>query len=217
MEWLTFLFDKTVIVITVAATVVMAFATVRLGKLTKVLADETTRLADATSRPHVVATIALNSWYITQSEIRVENTGTATAYDIRVEFDPPIPPEERKPDRPTPLQRVSVLKPGQWISSHLSASKPLLEMAFAVEVSWRRDPKSTTRETHTYALDMKDYEGFTRFGAAEPLLQIAQEIRFMRDDWSEVLRGWKRLKVDVFNSIDRDDETTPDWEPEPEK
>ena len=83
------------------------------------LAIATNRLAEATAQPHVVATIETNQWAWSHVDLRVNNTGNATAYDISISFDPPLKIEEIRNSEDVPLRKISVLRPGHGLSSHL--------------------------------------------------------------------------------------------------
>ena len=188
---------------TVLGTVVTAVATVFLWRVTRALAVETKRMAQASAQPQVVVHIEPNKWAMHHADLSVANTGNATAFDIRVSFDPPLERDQKRKDRPMPLQRISVLKPGQQLGSHLGPFAPLLKQVYKVEVSWRRDPQDSDREVLIYTLDMNDIEGTSRLGAADAMTQVAEQMKRLREDWQWVARGNKNLSVDVFTSADR--------------
>jgi hypothetical protein len=188
-------------------TAVTAVATIFLWLVTKTLAKETRRMAAASAQPHVVVTIEPNRWSMMHSDLNVENTGNATAYDIRVVFEPPLENGEvRGIDKEIPFQKVSVLKPGQRLSSYLSEYEKLKGKAFTVSISWRRNAAEPEREQNTYLLDMRDVEGMSRLGSSDPLLQIAEEVKHIREDWKRVASGATKVKADVYSSDDRTEE-----------
>lgn len=188
----------------VLGTIVTAVATIFLWLVTKNLAKETKRMVEASSRPHVVATISPNRWSMNHADIHVDNTGNATAYDIRISFNPPLPYEQMKAGSERfPLQNISILKPGQGLSSYLSDFAPLIENIYAVTVSWRRDQNQNQREENKYTLDMHDMDEISRLGASDPIAQISQDIKKMREEWEPVARGSRRINVDIFTSGDR--------------
>jgi hypothetical protein len=161
-------------------------------------------MAEASSQPHVVATIEPNRWAWNHADLKVDNTGNATAYDILVSFDPPLENGgARRDNEKTPLQTISVLKPGQGLSSYLSEFRPLAGKSFTVTISWRRDPAKNDRETNTYTLNMVDAEGVSRLGASDPLTQIAEEVKKIREDWRPIAKGSNKIQTDVFTSQDR--------------
>lgn len=185
------------------ATVVIAVGTVSLWYVTFVLAKETRRMVDASSRPHVVATLDSNTWSMMHFDLRVENTGNATAYDIAVSFDPPIVNSSpRNPSGPVPLTNVSVLKPGQGLTSYLAEASVVLPNRYQVSVTWKRDPKASVTETNSYTLDMSVMEGISRLGS-EPIVQIANDVKKFTENFARLASGHPKLQVDVFTSADR--------------
>lgn len=181
-----------------------AIATVFLWRVTKSLARETTRMAEASAQPHVVATLFPNIWSMNHFDLHVDNTGNATAYDIEVSFDPPLGNGEGRAGNDIPLQKISVLKPSQGIASYLSEYGPLVGQKYKVTVSWRNIHKNE-REKNSYALNMADNDGVSRLGD-DPLVQIASHVKKMQEDWAPVARGSKRIKIDLFSSQDRSEE-----------
>jgi hypothetical protein len=187
----------------VLGTLVTAVATIFLWRVTKVLANETTRMVQAASQPHVVATIEPNRWSLRHFDLKVDNTGNATAYDISINFDPPLESgEARGSQLEIPLSAISVLKPGQGISSYLSEYDSLKNKVYTISISWRRDPQNQTREQNIYKLDMADREGISQLGS-EPMVQIAEHIKKIQESLKPIVSGSKRVKVDMFNSGDR--------------
>ncbi len=187
----------------VLGTLVTAIATIFLWRVTKVLANETTRMVQAASQPHVVVTIEPNRWSLLHFDLKVDNTGNAPAYDISINFDPPLENgEARGSQLEIPLNAISVLKPGQGMSSYLSEYTPLKNKAYTVNVSWLRDPQSQAREQNTYKLDMATVEGISQLGS-DPIVQIAEHIKKLQESLKPVASGSKRIKVDTFSSGDR--------------
>jgi len=203
LEQLPWWFNSTVAISGAIGTLVTAVATFFLWRVTKTLATETTRMAEAAGQPHVVATLIPNRWSMRHFDLHVDNTGNATAYDIRIAFDPPLENgEARSEELGIPLQKISVLKPGQGLHSYLSEYEKLKGKVYRVAISWRRDPSSEKRQDNIYTLSMADNDGLTRLGD-EPLIQIAKHIKKLDESWSPVAKGSKRTKVDVYSAIDR--------------
>lgn len=190
-------------VATVLGTLVTAVATVFLWRVTRVLAVETKRMAEASAQPQVVAHIEPNRWAGNHADLFVSNTGNASAFDIRVTFEPPLERDGRHQTRAVPLQRISLLKPGQEVSSHIGSWAPLLKKTYRVEILWKRHPKDVEAEALTYTLDMNDIEGMSRLGAADPMIQVADQLKQLREDWQYAARGQKRLSIDSYTSEDR--------------
>lgn len=188
---------------TVLGTLVTAVATVFLWRVTRTLAGETKRMAEASAQPQVVAHIEPNRWAHNHADLHVANTGNGTAFDIQVTFDPPLERDKEDSDQPIPLQRISVLKPGQKVSSWIGEWGPLLKKTYSVQVSWKRHPSRDDREALTYTLDMNDVEGMSWLGASDPMIQVAEQIKKIREDWQRVPKSGGKLHVDVFSSDDR--------------
>lgn len=70
------------------AALLTAVATFFLWRVTRLLADETKRMVDASVQPHVVVTLEPNSWAAFYFDINIANTGNAPAYDIEIGFNP---------------------------------------------------------------------------------------------------------------------------------
>lgn len=184
-------------------TLVTAVATFFLWRVTKTLAHETKRMAEAAAQPHVVVTLTPNRWSMRHFDIHIDNTGNATAYDVVVGFDPPLKNGEARGDQiQIPFQKVSVLKPGQGLYSYLSEFKKLDGKAYKVDISWKRDASCDQRQTNVYMLNMADHKGISRLGE-EPLLEMAKYIKRIEESWSPVANGSRRTKVDVFSGSDR--------------
>ena len=187
----------------IAAAFVTAWATVRLWKVTNVLAIETKRMAEASQAPHVTATIEPNRWSLHHFDLHVVNSGAAPAYQIKLEFTPPLPqdPDLRK-TAPLPFQSISVLRPGQSVMGYVADFGSLEGQAFEVKISWTRTG-SIEREEIKYEIDMKDREGHSQLGSSEPLTQIAEQMKKLREDWQDVASGKRPTASDVFTSEDR--------------
>lgn len=183
-----------------AAALVTASATIALVFATVVLARETRNMADRAARPHVVVTIESNQWAINHADVRVANTGNAAAYDIQITFEPQLP--HFRDTRSTPFQTISVLRPGQEMISHIDKFSKLSDK-YVVAIDWRRAPKEGKRESLNYELNIDELENIARLGASTPLIQIASEIKKMREDMHGVLRGMRRLSVDSYSEADR--------------
>jgi hypothetical protein len=194
---------------TIAAAIgaaVTAVATIALWRVTKVLANETTRMADATGQPQIVATLRPNPWTLMYAQIAITNSGNASAFDVTMVFDPPLIvhySEQRSENRPLPFQKVSILRPGETLSSHVGKSFPLLEKTYWVTTSWLRHPQDIKRHSLSYTLSMADVQGLEQLGGGDPLVQIAQEIKHIREDWRGIASANRRTRTDVYTAADR--------------
>jgi hypothetical protein len=184
---------------------VIAIATVALFIATAVLALFTKRLSDATGKPQVVATIDVSRWSMLHVDLRVENTGNASAFDIHVSFEPPLPRHNYISDSSTPpLHRISLLRPSQHLISSLCKASNILDAPHTATVSWAQRPNGRKRETLIYTIDLGGIRHLTRLGAESPEVQIADQIKKLREDWQYVANGSRRLSVDSYSSADRE-------------
>lgn len=184
-------------------TLVTAVATLFLWRVTKLLAVETKRMAEASAQPHVVASLDPNRWSMRHFDLKVDNTGNATAYDIKVDFTPPlINGEGRAVGMTVPFESISLLKPGQGVSSYLAEYPLVRKRVYSVRVSWRRSFADSRREENVYTINMSDHDGVSDLGG-DPMLKIASDLAKMQEDLRSLARGGKRLKVDAYTAGDR--------------
>lgn len=185
--------------------VVSAAATIALGFFTWVLARETKRLSRATAQAHIVATLEPNHWSLMHVDLIVTNTGNAAAHDVEVSFSPEFEKDGHK-DKGRPLRHISVLKPGQSLSSYVGEYNFFHGKAFQVSTSWKHHPGERKRQSLSYELSMGDYDGYGHLGAHSPLIQIAEQLKKLREDWAWVARGSRKIKTDSYSSDDREKE-----------
>ena len=182
---------------------VTAVATLFLWRVTKLLAVETKRMAEASAQPHVVATLDPNRWSMRHFDLKVDNTGNATAYDIKVDFTPPlINGEGRAGGMAVPFENISLLKPGQGVSSYLAEYPLVRKQVYSVRVSWRRSFADSTREENTYTINMADHQDVSDLGG-DPMVKIANDLAKIREDLRSLAQGSKRLKIDAYTAGDR--------------
>lgn len=186
---------------------VIAIATVALVVATTVLAVFTKRLADATGKPQVVATIEINRWSMMHVDLRVENTGNGPAFDIQVSFEPPLPRFKSVPDGSSPpLHRISLLRPSQHLTTSQCAANDVLDTPYTATVSWARSPSGLERDSLVYTIDLGGIRHLSRLGAESPEVQIAEQIKKLREDWQYVASGSRRVSINSYSSTDRDEE-----------
>lgn len=183
-------------------TLVTAVATFFLWRVTQTLALETERMAEAAAQPHVVATLGLNRWAMNHFDLHVDNTGNATAYGIEVSFDPELINGQARRTKDIPLQRISVLKPGQGMTSYVCEAELLADKTFNVRITWRKSSSSADVQSNAYVLNMSEHKGISRLGS-EPLVQIATHVKKLEEGFSKLNDGRKKIQVDVFTSSDR--------------
>lgn len=182
--------------VTAVATVVLTFATIALAVLTW-------QLAKATRSPAVIATIEPNGWAPTLLlDIHLANEGTASAFDITISFDPPIPQEREGQQH---LERASILRAGQKMVSTLVDAKLMINTAYQVKVSWADKPGGKQKSL-AYPVDISSIKGLRFINGGNPLFRISEDIRKLREQIDRVAKGQHRIEVDSYTSADREQE-----------
>lgn len=183
----------------VFGSLVTAVATIALVYVTFVLTRETKRLADIGQRPHVVVSIESRARNGTVLDLVVSNTGTAIAYDIRIESRPEFPHLYK--DQGVPLQQISLIKPAQELRTLLAYYDDFSREPYVICISWAKSPDSTTRETYEYQIDVTHLAGLAL--QHDDLHDISRHLEHIRDDWRRVASGSQRLSVNVYDTRDR--------------
>ncbi len=186
------------------APIVTAGATIALVIVTVVLARATKRMARASSQPLVTATIEPNIWSMVHCDFVVENSGSAPAYNVKIRISPEPSQNDHRKGKSLPLQSISVLRTGQKMTSFLADAKDILGQEFRIEVSWKRDPSDESIESIAY--DHYLPEEVSRLGAWSPEIQVAEQVKKLREDWRPVASGFRKLSVNAFGKADRDEE-----------
>lgn len=184
-------------------TIATAVATIFLWRVTSTLAVETTRMAEAAAQPHIVITLSSNRWSMRHFDICIENTGNATAYDIKSLIDPPLKNgEARRDDAKIPFSYVSVLKPGQRLTSYLSEYNMLKGKEFLVDISWSKGMSCVDRQVNLYTLSILDHEGMTKLGD-DPVVDIARHLKGLDESVKSVFKNHRSINVEVQTAKDR--------------
>jgi len=185
---------------------ITALATLALAALTWVLARATNAMAKATSSANVVASLEVNQWSFRHLDLVVQNTGNAPAFGTTVEFTPPLPFMSDAEKHEVPFGKISILRPGQMLKSSVNDWQSVSQSIYRVKIQWKRTPTSKKCETNAYDFDLVALGKVSRLGAGSPEVQIAEQIKKLREDWQSVARGQKHLKVKTYDHSDRERE-----------
>jgi hypothetical protein len=165
----------------VLAAFVTAFATIALWRVTKLLAKETSLLASLTSQPFVIAALKSSDENATALDLSIQNTGNATAFNIRLFLSPKL----RPPNRPQPSHdtkgdyNVSLLPPGQILSVDVAYGPEIHDVAYSVELSWTTHPQSKDRQNLSYKITARD--GFQAGWNKTGMKDIVDELGKLRE------------------------------------
>lgn len=185
---------------------ITAFATLALAVLTWILARATNAMAKATSSANVVASLETNQWSWRHLDLIVHNTGSAPAFAVTVKFDPPLPYMTEKEESDMPFWNISILRPGQILSSNVNDFQSVREKIYRATVQWRASPDSKHVEENSYDINIAGLGAISRLGAESPEVQMAEQIKKIREDWQAIANGKRRLTVDQYSSNDREQE-----------
>ena len=73
-------------------------------------------------------------------------------------------------------------------------------------ISWTLMPNSKRRETLVYDLAITDYDDVTQLGASSPFVQMAEQLKKLREDWQYIAKGSRKVSVNSFTRADREAE-----------
>ena len=171
--------------ITAIATAVLAFFTI-------VLTYVTNKMAQASSQPFVTVTFEPNSWSMMHCDFVVSNSGNSPAYDISIKVSPYSRKNKTREELPLPFQYITVLSPGKELRSFLSDANDVIgeEKNYRIEVSWKKSPGA---RLDSVSYDHYIPKGITRLGAESPDIQIAEQIKKIREDWKNVASGQSKV------------------------
>jgi hypothetical protein len=188
--------------VTAAATIATAVATVILAIVTWLLFKATRQMAVAND-PYIVATLEPNRWSFIHVDLLIENTGSGPAFEIQIEFDPPLIRDRHSQKTTMPPTQVTVIRPSQTLRNYLGNGSDILDNRYSVSISWKKDPRSKTRITNKYNLDLQHYKDFIQLGGGDPQVQISQDIKKIRERFDSVVQGLKRISVDIHTDGNR--------------
>lgn len=182
---------------------ITALATLALAFLTWILARATKAMAEATSSANVVASLETSQWSWLHLDIVVHNTGNAPAFDVTVKFDPPLPYMTPKEADDTPFGKISIIRPGHLLSSNVNDFQSVSKNVYRVTVEWKTTPNTKRAQRNVYEIDMAGLGAISRLGSGSPEVQMAEQIKKLREDWQAVSQGNRRLHVNQYSSEDR--------------
>ena len=171
MEWLYGIADSegSRQAIDTISSIVTAISTATIAVMAFAVVVKTKVFAGAGGRAYVTVNLEPNPWAINQVDLLVSNSGTVAAYDVQVDFDPPLPTFERHRSdgkaEGAPLKHISLLRSSQLIRATLCQYAEISDIELSVSVSWGLQPQSKKREATSYRLLMDDYAGAAYSGA----------------------------------------------------
>ncbi|SRR6266496_396393 len=199
--------------LTVIFTAVVTISTVVYAVLTAVLVAETRRMRQAQTEPKVEVVIEPREEWISLFHVYVRNIGLGPAYDISFEII-----AEKGGDGARALiddftkanflkTGLTYLGPGQELASDLSQMTEKydqkIESVLVFDVHYRG--ATGRRYQDKYRLDFCEFKGRTQIGKPH-LYAIAQHLEKIQSDLHHVMTGFKRMKVEIYDNEDREQE-----------
>ena len=90
------------------------------------------------------------------------------------------------------------------MKSFLSDVESLADQEFKIDITWKRHPRDSKRDEISYQHRLP--RGISRLGAWSPEIQMAESLKHMREDWQQIAKGQRKLKVDGYDKGDREEE-----------
>jgi hypothetical protein len=199
---------------------VVTVATVIYAWLTAKLVNETRRMREAQTEPHIQVAYRTRDEWINLLDVAVRNIGLGPAYDITFQLRAEHISDEKN-DLVDSLGKLgcfskglAYLGPNQEFSSFWTSLMDghASKLDTRVFVTCRYRNATGTRYEVQCVLDLSELKGISRIGEP-PLLKIGKQLESMAKDLNHLMTGFKRLKVDAFTQADRDAERVA-WEAE---
>ena len=190
---------------------VVTLSTVIYAILTALLVTETRQMRRAQTEPKIVAFVEPREEFITFGHLYIQNVGAGPALNISFELNSKPEDEGAKLlikdfSKSRFLETgVDYIGPNQRIKSQYTAFteefNKKIKAIFTVTIKYK---SSTNREySDTYTIDMSQFEGAGDLGTPH-LYSIAQSLKKLQEDVHKISTGFKRIKVDSYDSNDRE-------------
>lgn len=210
--------------LTVMFTAVVTLSTVVYAILTAALVKETRRMRQAQTEPKIEITLRPSDEWINLIRLHLKNIGIGPAYDLSLRVRP-----ETSSDGANALisdftkanffnTGLKYLGPGQEIiSGYTQMTGALFDLKISsvllFDVEYRDAIGKQFNET--FRIDFSEFKGRSQIGTPH-LYAIAKAIEKIEKNIDHIATGWKKVKIDVYNSADREKEER-DWKEYTEK
>lgn len=197
---------------------VVAVATVIYARLTARLVDETRRLRQVQTEPHIEVFYRPRDEWISLLDVVAKNIGNGPAYDIKFTWEVTVSNKGAE----SLLARLEELKGFSSGIAYLGPSQEFFSFwtqmteDFEDKLSTQVRVKSTCRGVtgvvyeRQHLIDFSELKGVSRIGEP-PLLKMAKSLEALQKDLNSVATGFRRPKIDVFTQEDRQRERK-EWE-----
>jgi hypothetical protein len=192
---------------------VVALATAVYAVLTAKLVRETRNLREAQTEPRVEVFFRPRDEWISLIDIVVKNIGAGPAYDLRFESSAVVLNEasdallKRLSEVNSIHSGIAYLGPGQEFSSYWTNMTEQFEKKIEARLVVKSSFRSATGHSYSrqHVIDLSELKGLEQIGEP-PLLKIVKYVEKLQQDVQNLASGFKKLRVDIFDSDDRDTE-----------
>ena len=205
-------------VLTLIFTAVVALSTIFYAFLTAKLVSETRKIREAQTEPRIHITLESLDFLISLTRLNIKNIGLGPASDLQ--FRPRIVSGGESAENllkeftnsnffKTGLRHLG---PGQHVYSRYTDMRKDLEGKMDSVIAFKLDYKSVTGRQYSeeIIIDMSEMKDDYRLGKPH-LYSIAQSLEKIQKDLGHIVSGFKRVRVDVYSSADREREYK-EWE-----
>ena len=202
-----FLKENQVIITLVLAFVVMS-GTVFYSILTWRLVSETKKMRKSQTHPEISVSLVQNDkTSIDFIDLVIENIGLGPAYNIKFEVLNDFKLSKLM------LSEVGFIKNGityfspkqpmkLWVGSFIH-DKELADKSIELKVTYSNS--LSEQFNHKFILNFSQFAFFTQLGTP-PLIKIAEHLKSIESNIESITSGFKKLKIDIYDSKDREEE-----------
>lgn len=204
---------------TLLFTGVVAVSTVIYAILTAYLVIETIKMRKVQTEPKIAVYFGHMEDLINFGNLYVQNIGLGPAYNISFKI------EHEGSDKGAELllndflttkffeRGLNYLGPGQKVKSHFTALSSEFEVKVKTVLIVKVQYASSTSDKHSdeYRIDFSEIEGVGQLGKSN-LYTIANSIEQIQKDVSNLVTGFKKIEVNIYDRDDRNIERRKDKE-----
>jgi len=193
--------------ITLLFTITVGISTIVYAYLTAKLVGETKRMRKSQTDPEISVSLVQNENSIIFIDLVIENIGLGPAYNIKFEVIKDFKLSNRMLSEVGFIKNgISYFSPKQsmklWVAS-FKEDKELAEKYIEIKVTYSNT--LTEKFTKIFILNFSQFSFFTQLGTP-PLIKIADSIELIEKKLENLTTGFKKIKVDTYNSDDRERE-----------
>ncbi len=199
---------------------VVAIATVVYAILTSKLVRETRSLREAQTEPRVEVFYRMRDEWVSLIDVVAKNIGAGPAYNLRFEVTAVVANEatdslvKQLNQLKSIASGINFLGPDQEFSSYWTNMTEQFDKKMEAQLLIKSTCRSATGASYhrEHVIDFSELKGIVRVGEP-PMLKIAKSIEKLQGNVEHLASGFRKLKVDVFDSDDRESERKA-WEEE---